>query len=83
MRSRNVKPGFFKNDLLATIHPLGRILFIGLWCLSDREGRLEERPKKIKAEVLPYDRCDVPKLLRDLDRLGFIDIQKMVVISFR
>jgi hypothetical protein len=30
---------------------------------SDREGRLEDRPKKIKAAVLPYDECDVDRLL--------------------
>jgi len=28
MRSRNIKPGFFKNEDLADIEPLGRLLFI-------------------------------------------------------
>jgi hypothetical protein len=72
MRSRNIKPGFFKNDELAEIDPLGRILFIGLWCLADRDGRLESRSKKIKAEVLPYDTCNITKLLRDLEAKNFI-----------
>ena len=71
-RSRNIKPGFFKNDLLAEIDPLGRILFAGLWCIADREGRLEDRPKRIKAEVLPYDQCDVSALLDTLADSGFI-----------
>jgi hypothetical protein len=53
-RSRNIKPGFFLNDELAECEPLARILFAGLWCIADREGRLEDRPKRIKAEVLPY-----------------------------
>ena len=65
-RSRNIKPGFFSNEYLADLDPLARILFAGLWCLADREGRLEDRPKKIKAELLPYDDCDVEKLLDDL-----------------
>ena len=72
MRSRNLKPGFFKNEELAEIEPLGRILFEGLWCMADREGRLEDRPKRIKAEVLPYDDCDVDKLLNALAGKGFI-----------
>jgi len=55
MRARNIKPGFFKNEVLGEMHPLGRLLFIGLWCMADRDGRLEDRPKRIKAEVLPYD----------------------------
>lgn len=58
-RSRNIKPGFFTNDALAELPPLTRILFAGLWTIADREGRLEDRPKKIKAELLPYDDVDV------------------------
>lgn len=71
-RARNIKPSFFANDDLADIDPLGRLLFIGLWTLADREGRLEDRPRRIKAEVLPYDGCDVDGLLQDLNKYGFI-----------
>lgn len=71
-RSRNIKPGFFVNDELAEIEPLGRLLFIGLWTIADREGRLKDRPKKIKAQVLPFDNCDVDKLLKKLHEKGFI-----------
>lgn len=71
-RSRNIKPGFFKNDVLAECDPLARLLFAGLWCLADREGRLEDRPKKIKAECLPYDDCDCDGLLDQLAGRGFI-----------
>ncbi|AZV93572.1 hypothetical protein CBF45_07455 [Bordetella sp. J329] len=71
-RARNIKPSFFSNDDLADIDPLGRLLFIGLWTMADREGRLEDRPRRIKAEVLPYDGCDVDGLLQDLSKHGFI-----------
>jgi DnaD/phage-associated family protein len=40
-----------------------RLLFIGLWTLADREGRLEDRPKRIKASIFPYDDCNVDGLL--------------------
>jgi len=66
MRARNLKPGFFKNEMLAELDPLVRILFAGLWGLADRDGRLEDRPKRIKAEVLPYDDCDVDAMLQVL-----------------
>lgn len=72
MRARSIKPGFFKNEVLAELDPLCRILFEGLWCLADREGRLKDRPKRIKAEVLPYDDCDVDGFLDALHRSGFI-----------
>jgi len=68
-RARNIKPGFFMDDVLAEIEPLGRILFAGLWCIADREGRLEDRPKRIKAEVLPYDECDMDNLLEHSEEL--------------
>lgn len=53
-RARNIKPSIFKNELLGEADPLLTILFEGLWCLADREGRLEDRPKRIKVEVFPY-----------------------------
>lgn len=71
-RSRNIKPGFFTNDKLGELNPLARILFAGLWCHSDRDGRLLDRPKKLKAEILPYDKCDCDELLSTLQASGFI-----------
>ena len=72
-RARNLKPGFFTNDVLAECAPLARILFEGLWCHADRAGRLEDRPKKIKAGILPYDECDIEDLLEQLASRGFIE----------
>jgi hypothetical protein len=71
-RSRNLKPGFFTNDLLAECDPLARLMFAGLWTIADSEGRLEDRPRKIKAEVLPYDDCSPDALLDQLAHRAFI-----------
>lgn len=71
-RARNLKPGFFTNEELAEVAPLGRILFAGLWTQADRAGRLEDRPRRLKAELLPYDDCDVDALLGALAERGFI-----------
>ena len=65
-RARNIKPSFFQNENLATLPPYARLLFAGLWCLADRAGRLEDRPKRIKAELFPYERVDVDGLLNAL-----------------
>lgn len=72
MRARNLKPGFFTNEDLADCQPLARILFEGLWCYADREGRFEWRSKRIKVSVLPYDKCDIEMLLEELRSRGFI-----------
>lgn len=71
-RARNIKPALFNNDELADNEPLGRLLFIGLWTIADCEGNLEWREKRIKAQILPYDNCDIKKLMINLDKSGFI-----------
>jgi len=71
-RLRTIKPGFFVDEYLAECQPLARILFAGLWTVADRDGRLEDRPKRIKVETLPYDECDVNALLDELAAHGFI-----------
>lgn len=73
-RARNIKPGFFQNDQMAELDPLARLLFIGMWTIADFKGCLEYRPKRIKAQVLPYDDCDVAKLTINLDKSGFLSI---------
>lgn len=54
-RMRYLKPGFFTNELLVEHSPWHRLLFAGLWTIADRAGRLEDRPKRIKAELFAYD----------------------------
>lgn len=71
-RSRNLKPGFFKNEELAELPFEYRILFQGLWCEADREGRLEDRPKRLKAAIFPYDSVDVDAGLAALQAHGFL-----------
>lgn len=71
-RARNIKPGFFKNEDLAECSPWARLCFAGLWTLADREGRLEDRPKRIKGELFAFDSVEVEPLLRDLEARGFI-----------
>lgn len=88
-RTRDLKPSFFKNEVLAECEPLARLLFAGLWTLADREGRLEDRPKKIKAEVIPYDNCDCDAMLSQLAEHGFIiryrvnDIAYIQIVTFK
>lgn len=67
-----MKPSFFKNELLADVAYEWRILFAGLWGLADRNGRLEERPRLIKAEVFPHDTLNVVDGLSCLDAVGLI-----------
>lgn len=49
-----------------------RLLFIGLWTLADREGRLQDRPIRIAAQLFPYDSWPVDTLLSNLTEAGLI-----------
>lgn len=72
MRARNIKPGFYKNEDLAECSPWARLIFPGLWMLADRDGRLEDRPKRIKAELLAFDSQEIEPLLGELEAHGFL-----------
>jgi len=55
-RARNLKPSLFDNELLGDEKTdlACTVLFEGLWTLADREGRLEDRPRKIHVKIFPY-----------------------------
>jgi hypothetical protein len=71
-RARNIKPGFFSNEELVELQFSTRLLFIGLWTLADRMGRMEDRPKRIKMDLFPADNIDVDSALNDLQQSGFL-----------
>ena len=65
-RTRTIKHDFFLNEHLAELSPQVRLLYIGLWLCCDREGRIEDRPKKLKAEIFPYEDYDIDNMLDEL-----------------
>jgi hypothetical protein len=71
-RARNIKPGFFRNADLVELSFEERLLFIGLWTIADREGRLEDRPKQIKMELFPADSVDCDAMLDSLTAIGMV-----------
>lgn len=68
MRSRVLQPSFFHNECLAQVCFKYRLLFAGLWTLADKEGRLQDRPAKIAAQLFPYD-GDADDVDKGLDAL--------------
>lgn len=86
-RIRTIKPEFFRSEDTARLTPFARLLFIGLWTIADREGRLLDRPRRISVDVFPYDEdFDIDALLTELDAGGVIrryeaDGQKCIQIA--
>jgi len=58
--------------MIASLPPLTRLLFAGLWLLADREGRMEDKPGKIKAQLFPYHDADINTMLRSLTDGGWL-----------
>lgn len=71
-RARLFKPSFFTNARLSEVPAHGRLLFISLWTLADREGRLRDEPRVIKGATFPFENVNVDRLLAQLADAGFI-----------
>lgn len=88
-RARNIKPGFFQNEELVELPFSTRLLFIGLWTIADREGRLEDKPKRIKMALFPADNLDIDEALIELANKNFIlryevdCIQYIQILAFK
>lgn len=68
MRTRLLRDGWFKDEDLAEVSAEARILFMGLHCYADKQGKFDWKPKRIRAEIFPYDtRQDTARLLRELE----------------
>lgn len=71
-RIRTIKPEFFTSEDIVTMSPLARLLYVALWCESDREGRMEWKPVTFKMRYLPGDDCDVSALAAEMTAKGLI-----------
>lgn len=76
-RARQIKPTFFMHEVVSTLSHFTRLYWIGLWTLADREGRLEYRPMRIKAQLFPYESCDIEESTLELEAKGFVQRCKL------
>jgi len=65
-RIRYLKPDFFIDEDLKNIPYEARLFYAGMWCYADKEGRLEDRPERLKVQIMPYDKVDPEKILQML-----------------
>jgi hypothetical protein len=67
-RTRSLKPSYFTDAELTLFPPLHRIAFEGLWVWADKRGLLEDKPRELKVQILPFDNVDFDAILTDLCR---------------
>ena len=69
-----IKPEFFTDRKLSRLSIPARLLFIGLWTLADRDGRLVNAPNMIGGAIFPYDSgIDFSGLIGELVNLHLIE----------
>lgn len=76
-RIRSVKPEFWADEDLAELQRDARLLYIGLWNLSDEHGRLRGDPRYIKGQLFPYDE-DLPPKEVDVLLNALVSAKKLV-----
>jgi hypothetical protein len=71
-RIRTIKPDFFTSEDIVSLSPMARLLYIALWCESDREGRMSWKPATFKLRYFPGDRVNITGLCGELTRKGLV-----------
>jgi hypothetical protein len=71
-RIRTIKPEFFTSEDIVELSPLARLLYIALWCESDKKGRLLWKPRTFKIRYFPADACNIEELCAELVRGGLV-----------
>jgi len=66
MKKRTIKPDFFIDTKTGRLDPVTQILFVGLWCLADREGYIENDTDFIKTQIFPYKNINIKKNIDEL-----------------
>lgn len=71
MRNRMIKPEFWQDEKIGQLPVLCRLLYIGLWNLSDDYGVVKGNSVWIKGQLFPYDGAEVDskKISDALDQL--------------
>ena len=67
-RIRYLHPDFFKDEDVAELSYEARLFFCGLWCYSDKAGRLRDSARRLQVEILPYCNINTEDLLETLAR---------------
>ena len=72
MRRREISPEFWVDERVVEVSDGAKLLFIGLWNIADREGRLEDKPRTIGLKVRPWDPTPVVGFLDELIAQGMV-----------
>jgi hypothetical protein len=73
-RARNIKPQIARNEDLAELPFQYRLGFTYSWMFADFRGVIPFRPKRLKADLFPYDDIDIEDFVNCLAKAGFFRV---------
>ena len=73
-RARNIKPQIARNEDLAELPFQYRLGFTYSWMFADFRGVIQYRPKRLKADLFPYDEIDIDDFVNCLAQAGFFRV---------
>ncbi|GEM_PF-3275407 len=68
-RIRTIKPEFWSDEKLGPLHPLDRVVFLGLISMADDLGRVLDNIKQIDAFIFPYTDDTARQSLSELENI--------------
>lgn len=68
-RTRQIKPEFFDDSIMASCTPVVRLFFVGLWTQSDRNGIFEWDPPRLRKVLFGFDDFSIKDVSSWLDDL--------------
>lgn len=74
MKRRTIKPEFFSDTKTGRLSTTSQVLFMGMWCLSDRQGYLENDTEFLKSQILPYFKGNITSNLEEIIAKGLVTV---------
>ena len=68
-RKRMIDPEFWLDEDITKLDYVARLFYIGTWNFSDDYAVIENSPKKLKAQIFPYDEVDVVPIIESLVKM--------------
>ena len=70
-RKRLISPEFFHSENMAQCSAHARLLFVGIWTIADKQGRLRYSAPVIRGAIFPFEPdLDIDALVTELVRVG-------------
>lgn len=73
-----ISPEFFQHDGLGTCSLRARLLFVGVWTLCDKAGRMRWNSLVVHGQLFPFERdADIDAAVAELVRVGSVTLYRV------